>query len=588
MSKTKKAFSIFEQSVYAHLADLPYTTTTELTRFRGFPSEQQVYRALKSLERAGYVLSVKHFPATSNIPRIHKTRYFIGAQGITDFAGIFNTTPDVILNHFPCSSDWQRTLLRRLDSVAMIYDLCLKILDVRPVAMPLTIRFPRDSDFDGMVVGGDGLCVGFMRMGNTMNRREFGKRFWAIKDGRGTDNWQRRGPPLTLVLVPTTYAKRWLGEDIDKRRVADKVPCAIATEYEALNLEVDATTWVKLDPQVSGQSFKSLIEDLQIDSTYKLIYHNEFKRVYPPRALSKVKAYDLRATHKKILTCLADWPMMKRVEINRMLTGKESKELAKNVKDAIAYLRASGFIQYDKGTKNLIVADHGLRYLSQRDRIRLGALRKNWGPDSESIDKLRKERSHTEGINEVVSRIHTQHPGRIEALPDHESTRRYSIGRRQWRQVRPDAALLLRLGGDTQTVHLEYETRGSRGGKPLFTKVHVWMMYYIFKGRQFAGTVTTQENPLDLLDEVTVFIVPTDGMRQRIMQIGQGMLKKARWTPENSAMIPIAVTTFREYEEAKSILTEKIWFRIDDYHLRPTNPILSERQRASPSKSRRR
>ena len=588
MPKTKKAFSIFEQSVYAHLADLPYTTTTELTRFRGFPSEKQVYKALTALEKAGYVISVKHFPATSNIPRIHKTRYFIGAQGITDFAGIFNTIPDVILNHFPCSSDWQRTLLRRLDSVAMIYELCLKILDVRPAAMPLTIRFPRDSDFDGMVVGGDGLCVGFMRMGNTMNRREFGKRFWAIKDGRGTDNWQRRGPPLTFVLVPTTYAKRWLGEDIDKRRVADKVPCAIATEYEALNMEVDATTWVKLDPQVSGQSFKSLIEDLQIDSTYKLIYHNEFKRVYPPRALSKVKAYDLRATHKKILTCLADWPMMKRVEIDRMLTGKESKELAKNVKDAIAYLRANGFIQYDKGTKNLIVADHGLRYLSQRDRIRLGALRKDWGPDSESIDKLRKERSHTEGINEVVSRIHTQHPGRIEALPDHESTRRYSIGRRQWRQVRPDAALLLRLGGDTQTVHLEYETRGSRGGKPLFTKVHVWMMYYIFKGRQFAGTVTTQENPLDLLDEVTVFIVPTDGMRQRIMQIGQGMLKKARWTPENSAMVPIAVTTFREYEEAKSILTEKIWFRIDDYHLRPTNPILSERQRASPSKSRRR
>ena len=32
--------------------------------------------------------------------------------------------------------------------------------------------------------------------------------------------------------------------------------------------------------------------------------------------------------------------MMKRVEIDRMLTGKESKELAKNVKDAIAYLRA--------------------------------------------------------------------------------------------------------------------------------------------------------------------------------------------------------------------------------------------------------
>ena len=588
MSKAKKHFSVFEQSVYAHLTDLPYTTTTELTRFRGFPSEKQVYRALKSLEKEGYVISVKHFPANSNNPRIHKTRYFVGARGITDFADIFDTTSNVILNYYPCSSDWQRTLLRRLDSVAMVYEQCLKILDIRPTAMPLTIRFPRNSDFDGMVIGTDGMCVGFMRMGNTMDREEFGKRFWAIAEGKGDDNWQRRGPPLTFVFVPTTYAKLWLGQDIARRRTADKVPCAIATEHEALNMEVDAATWTKLDPQVSTKSFKSLIEDLHIDPSYRLIYHNEFKRVYPPRELSKVKAYDLRSTHKRILTLLADWPMMKRVEISRMLTGRNSKTVAKNVSDALAHLRSNGFIQYDKGTKNLIVADHGLRYLSQRDRTKLSGLREDWGPDGEDMAKLRKERIHTEGINEVVSRIHTQHPGRIEAIPDHESSRRYPIGRRQWRQIRPDAAMFLRLGGDTQTVHLEYETRGSRGGKPLFTKVHVWVMYYIYMGKQFMGNVTTKDNPLGLLDEVTIFIVPTDAMRQRMMQIGQRMLKNARWTPQNSPMIPIAVTTFREYEEAKSILTEKIWLRVDDYHLRPTNPILSERQRASPSKSRRR
>ena len=585
MTKTKKNFSIFEQSVYAHLADLPYTTTTELTRFRGFPSEKQVYKALTALEKAGYVISVKHFP--TNLMSFKK-RYFVGAPGITDFSDIFNTTPDVILNYYPCSSDWQRTLLRRLDSVAMIYEQCLKILDIRPTAMPLTIRFPRDSDFDGMVIGTDGMCVGFMRMGNTMDREEFGKRFWAIAEGRGSDNWQRRGPPLTFVFVPTTYAKMWLGEDIVKRRTAGKVPCAIATEHDALNLEVDAFTWLKLDPQVSTHSFKSLIEDLQTDSTYKLIYNNEFKRVYPPRAFSKVKAYDLRSTHKKILTHLRDWPMMKRVEIGRMVTGKNSKTVAKNVSDALAHLRSNGFTQYDEGTKNLIVADHGLRYLSQRDRTRLSSLRQHWGPIGTDMIKLRKERLHTEGINDVVSRIHTQHPGRIEALSDHESSRRYPISRRHWRQIRPDAAMLLRLGGDTQTVHLEYERRGLQGGKALWAKVHVWMMYYIYVGKQFIGNVTTKENPLGLLDEVTIFIVPTDAMRQRMMQIGQRMLKNANWSPQNSPMIPIAVTTFREYEEAKSILTEKIWLRVDDYHLRPTNPMLSERQRASPSKSRRR
>ena len=88
----------------------------------------------------------------------------------------------------------------------------------------------------------------------------------------------------------------------------------------------------------------------------------------------------------------------------------------------------------------------------------------------------------------------------------------------------------------------------------LFNKVHVWMMYYIYVGKQFIGNVTTKENPLGLLDEVTIFIVPTDAMRQRMMQIGQRMLKNANWSPQNSPMIPIAVTTFGEYEEAKSIL----------------------------------
>ena len=63
-------------------------------------------------------------------------------------------------------------------------------------------------------------------------------------------------------------------------------------------------------------------------------------------------------------------------------------------------------------------------------------------------------------------------------------------------------------------------------------------MYYIYVGKQFIGNVTTKENPLGLLDEVTIFIVPTDAMRQRMMQIGQRMLKNANWTPQNSPMIP--------------------------------------------------
>lgn len=207
------------------------------------------------------------------------------------------------------------------------------------------------------------------------------------------------------------------------------------------------------------------------------------------------------------------------------------------------------------------------------------------GPEGKRIAKLRLERPHTEGINEVVSRIHTEHRGIVEAILAHAANRRFWLDKRHWSQIRPDAAIFLRLGGDTQTLHIEYEQRGSRGGKPLQDKVMLWLRYYIFQGNQFLGNVTAAENPLHLTDEATLFVVPTESIRQRMLKLGQGRIRMANWRPEFALTVPIAFTTFTECERASSILKDKIWLRMNDYHLRPTNPVLSEVRRASPSKS---
>ena len=587
MPKTKRDISTFAKSVYAHLTDLPFTTTAELCSFRGFPSEQQVYRAMRTLEKEGYVSSVRHYaPGVKH----YQNRYFVGARGIVDFADIYNTTPEMILTYFPCSSDWQRTLLERIDSVAMVYMLCERLLAVRPSSMPLTIRFPRNSDFDAFATGQDGIAVGFMRMGNTMEHKAFRKRFWAVMSGSGSDNRQRRGPPLTFVLMPTTYNKVWIAEALmeETQRRRRTMSCALATEHEALFMGNDDTPWIKVTPDGSRNSFTELVESIEPDDTYAIEYNNDYKRIHPPKRVAQLKAFELNPNEKRILHCLSDWPMMKRTEIGRMLTGKNTPRIARRVEEAITSLRANNFIEYDTGSQNLILSDAGLRYLSNRDRTRLGHLRQTWGVEGSAMKKLRTERSHTEGINEVVSRIHVENPGRVEALPDHSTAREYQIDRHHKGLVRSDASLLIRLGGTTQTLHLEYEKRGSRGGNPLWEKVRVWMTYYVFEGEQFMGNVTSAENPLNLDDEVTLFAVPTESVRRRMLKLGQDTIKGSSWTQKGGESVPVAITTFSEYARADSILKDKIWLRMDDLHMRPTSPILSEARRAAPSMSRRR
>ena len=583
MTRGPKPVSEFAKNVYANLSVMPHSTSVELTKIRGFPSERKVYRALKELQKRRYVSSVRHFPSNASHFNV---RYFVGAQGMLDFPEEFNSSPENILKMLPCSADWQRETLKRADALAVLYELCMKIAAMRPSAVPMAVTFPRSSDFDALVTGADGFCLGMMRKGNTMARSIFRKKFWAVTSGSGPDNHQRRGPPLTLVIVPTTYDKQWLSQSI-VGEFSRRMLCAVATEHEALVLSPELKVWLVCERQPYAKSFKDMIQQLDIDPSYSPSTNVDFKRVNPPRDSASLLQFDLRPLQKQMVECLADWPMLKKYELGKMLSLKESTWKSVHFSQQIKSLIEDGIIEYDEGTRNLILDDGGLRYLAYRDKTKLSGLRKKWETNGTEIRKMRKGRAHTEGINKFVSQIYSEHPGRIEALPDHATSRRYSIGRGEYSQVKPDAAMLLRLGGDLQSVLLEYEMRGSRGGGPLWDKVHVWLMYYIFEGKQFVGNLSLSENPLKLDDEVTLFIVASESIRQAMLKKGQALLKRARWSPDTSPGVPVAITTLREATASKSLLTDKIWLRMDDYHLRETNPILSDRRRASPRTSRR-
>ena len=124
------------------------------------------------------------------------------------------------------------SLYKRIDSLALCYGLCVKIAQLRPSAVPLTLSFPLSGSIDAFMTGEDGFCIGIMRKGNTLAFSDFRKRFWAVTEGKGFVHQQRRGPPLTLVIVPSSFEKKWFADRIAEL-YSRRMFCAIATEYEA-------------------------------------------------------------------------------------------------------------------------------------------------------------------------------------------------------------------------------------------------------------------------------------------------------------------------------------------------------------------
>lgn len=580
--------SDFAKAVYTNLSVLPFCSTAELSRLRGFGPESKVANAMRELKAKGYATSTRHH--TEHGARGPTVRYFVGARGITDFAGVYKTTPEIILEKLPVSSDWQREMLKRIDSLAMIYGLCVKIAELRPSTVPLTIIFPRHSDFDAFITTADDLCIGVIRKGRMQARLEFRSRFWAVTNGSGPDNSQRRGPPLSLVVVPTAFEKRWYAEMIlDEFR--QSMRCAVATEYEAAQMPPDSAPWILCDRTPRNISLKEMVHSLEPDPGYHPLARVDFKRVTPPRDSAKLREFVLTPVQKRIVDVVADWPLISKKDIGRIL-GLGPKivgggSVGKHFKDLIeqGYIRIEGA----GWNKRYLIGDRGLRYLAYRDRTSLGMMRKAWGVEGSRLTKVLKEREHSEKITEIVARIFEDHPGRIESLPDHATTRRFKpSGRRKGqRQVHPDAALFLRLGGDTQSLLVEYEQRASQGGKALRAKIDVWIRYYVSGDPQFAGNVSKAENPFNLDDEVTLFVVTDENTRIRMLRRGQDLLKSVNWRKGPNGSIPIAITTEEKFMSAAAVLTDRIWLRMDDFSLRETNPVLSERRRATPRKGRR-
>ena len=163
-----------EADLLRRLARFPFTDRLDLVYLSGW-SRGSVYEGIDRLRAAGLVSSVPH--ATPLLPPTR--RFHVTAAGLNVLARLNGTSVDDLLRSHHVSDRWVRTLMERLDAVAMIYRLASVISSI---AFPIRLRWYRALALDAAISLPSGKSVGIVRQGVTSGRTGFAKRIWRLRE----------------------------------------------------------------------------------------------------------------------------------------------------------------------------------------------------------------------------------------------------------------------------------------------------------------------------------------------------------------------------------------------------------------------
>ena len=227
-------------------------------------------------------------------------RLYVTSEGLRWLASKEGISIQELLQRYPVSGHWRRTLLERLDAVGVIYRVASS---VAAVGSPLSFRWYRRAPLDAAMVLPDGRTVGVVRQGATSDKTGFSKRVWRLLD--------EPLPDLLLVLVPDDVRMSHAGKLLTRTRklvlLALEKNAALTSDEQpvwrlaSLNTVVSlrrAMSRVKPDgelPKEPPLSNPLLPNDLPVlDGGFDV----------PDQLLPAV----LKPAEKRTLNMLADWP----------------------------------------------------------------------------------------------------------------------------------------------------------------------------------------------------------------------------------------------------------------------------------------
>ena len=202
----------------------------------------------------------------------------------------------------------------------------------------------------------------------------------------------------------------------------------------------------------------------------------------------------LKASHKRMLDWLAEWPWITVSDL-RALTGLSPSSLSQ-VTTLLERLGLTARFRFG-GRPRLGLTHRGLAYLARRDRTSVAEAVQRWAVESADESSpatwrevpgtrsrsLARTIEHTDAVHRFLTRMSRQARERgyrvVQFDPPHRAAHRFRH-RGRLRSIHPDAFGVLRRGGETFPFFLEWERRAVRPGT-MAARLAPYLRYYSSK-----------------------------------------------------------------------------------------------------------
>ena len=449
-----------EQEILRHLADMPFLDRIELASIAGAWSSQ-VYEVIDYLEGHGLLAGVQH-----GLPNLRSTRRMYPTEaGIRSLARAEGTGADQLLERSPVSQQWQRLLLERLDSVAVIYRL---VADMAEVIDPIDFRWYRAAPMDAGITLPNGGFIAIIRQGETADRTSFSKRLWRL--------WQTVEPSAVFVTVPDNIRLRYNRS----RFTAAPVITFTALESSLTIEDRDYPIWwaPSSNLPISTRSALQNIREHPVTPPTE----SPVEPIPPivslepsPGQPSPVYLLNtlLNPTEKRALDVIYDWPWISQSSLGAMLG-----LLPSNLSPIVRGLTDQCLVEHTvvSRRRRMALTDRALHLLARRDRTSLSKMVGRWSiaprdlkqpQDWRNISgsrsrQLLRDIGHTSEVQGFIGGTAIQAPQlgwEIAQLDPPRKASRYFHYDGKLHSVQPDAFGVLQKNRTSWCFFLEWERR---------------------------------------------------------------------------------------------------------------------------------
>ena len=478
------------EMVFNTVAMMPLISADELAAVCGIAS-YRCRRLLVNARERGVMETISYRVAGGAVGRWRLTGTGVGV--LAERKGI---TVKEALRDWPLSAQWERSLLRRIHTVALCYRIAVEALRIEP-GMPVW-RWERSDVYDAFMTLASGRTFGICRMGPSLSVKSISSRVKSMSV------LNHHGYVRSAVVISPGPIEQ---NNLVRRLERTPMNLAIGTEEKVLQGGPAAPAW--------RTPLYRPLDDFPLDGFIKAASIQDIPpRRRPPKLASMPKGNEelgkdsgelrpskLTDAGMLILDTVANWPLIDNRKAQKM-TGmggewfrKERARLVDN--GALIQVRMASATIRSKSLR-LMLTDYGLRLVAWRDRTTLSELTRAWsispndtgdanGPIEGYIikgTKLRvaaREIGHTDALQEVACLLQESCASDAEwhaeqTLPTHRWERWFYYNNRRY-GIRPDATALLRFNDHQVALLIEYEQRATTPSRML-EKVTRYTRYF--------------------------------------------------------------------------------------------------------------